>query len=151
MIKLTILTMIALTSLACSTAYSETFQVKMENRGPMGKMAFVPSLLHIQPGDSIEFINGTFGHNAMTINYMIPKGAKTFRGAVNEEFTTTLTQNGIYRIVCLPHFNFGMVMLVQVGNDTNLRDYVLPTSLPKYATKRFEKIISHQQENDTDL
>lgn len=144
MMKTGIKTVLAFSLLTSSLTYAETYQVKMENSGPIGKMAFEPSFLHIQPGDSVHFINGTTGHNAMTINYMIPKGAETFHGGINEEITVKLTTKGIYGIECLPHFSLGMVMLIQVGDDANLSNFPIPDSLPKYAKQRFNKIISQQ-------
>jgi pseudoazurin len=50
---------------------------------------------------------------------MLPEGAKSFVGKVNEEITVTFEQPGIYGIKCLPHYGMGMVAMVVVGTPEN--------------------------------
>ena len=96
------------------------WQVRMLNKGPDGQlMVFVPAKLTIAPGDSVKFIATDKGHNAEAIAGMLPAGAQTFKGAINQEIEVRFTQAGLYGYKCLPHLGMGMVGVIQVGNDSN--------------------------------
>lgn len=96
------------------------WQVRMLNKGPDGQlMVFVPAKLTIAPGDSVKFIATDKGHNAEAIAGMLPAGAQTFKGAINQEIEVRFTQAGLYGYKCLPHLGMGMVGVIQVGNDNN--------------------------------
>lgn len=119
-------------------AYAETHDVKMYTRSENGTMIYEPEFLAIAPGDSVRFLPEQPTHNAATIEGMTPESAEPFRSKINEDFTVTLSEPGIYGIKCSPHFSMGMVMLIRVGETAGP---VLPESLPKRARERFEKII----------
>jgi pseudoazurin len=53
---------------------------------------------------------------------MIPQGATSLRGRINQEFVVTFTTSGLYGYKCLPHLGMGMVGLIQVGGATNRTD-----------------------------
>lgn len=125
-------------------SFAKTYEVEMRNKGSLGYMVFEPSFLSIEAGDTVTFRSLDYGHNAQTINYMIPKDAITFRGEKNKDITTILNIKGIYGIVCQPHFTMGMVMIIQVGNNSKLTEYKIPNTLPKYAKKRFKQILDIQ-------
>jgi pseudoazurin len=108
----------ALLAIALPAGAAE-FEVKMLNKGAEGAMVFEPSLLKITPGDSVKFLATDKMHNAESIVGMIPEGAKTFAGKINEEITVTFEQSGIYGIKCLPHYGMGMVAMIVVGTPTN--------------------------------
>ncbi|MEM9320981.1 MAG: pseudoazurin [Pseudomonadota bacterium] len=78
---------------------------------------FEPAILRIAPGDSVTFLATDAGHNAASKRGMIPAGADPWNGAVDEELTLTLTVPGIYGYICLPHYEWGMVGLIVVGED----------------------------------
>ena len=86
----------------------------------------------------MRFVPVQGGHNAATIDGMIPEGAEPFRSQIDEDFTVTLTEPGLYGIKCSPHFSMGMVMLIEVGEPT---DRALPDDLPNRARQRFETIL----------
>lgn len=78
---------------------------------------FEPGILHMEPGDSVTFIPTDAGHNSASKRGMIPEGAEPWNGALDEELTVTLDVPGIYGYLCLPHYEWGMVGLIVVGND----------------------------------
>ena len=115
--------------LAALPAQAETFQVKMLNR---------------KPGDTVKFLATTNGHNAASIDGMLPAGAQPFKGKINEEIEVTFTESGLYGVKCLPHYAMGMVMLIQVGDADPARMQV-PDAVPARAKKRFAEIVTRAQ------
>lgn len=95
-------------------------EVHMLNKGVKGAMVFEPDLIVAAPGDTIRFVPVDKGHNVETIKGMFPEGAEAFKSKMSEEFTVTLTQEGVYGLKCAPHYGMGMVALVRVGNAGNL-------------------------------
>ena len=80
--------------------YSAQYEVKMfsSNKGEM--MVFEPAVIKIQPGDSVKWLNANPGHNAASINEMIPSGAKAWNGKMNEEIVVEFTEEGVYGYKC---------------------------------------------------
>lgn len=101
--------------------YSAQYEVKMLSSGKGGSMVFEPSVINIQPGDSVKWLNASPSHNAASINEMMPSGAKAWNGKMNEEIVVEFTEEGVYGYKCTPHYILGMVGLVIVGNpESNL-------------------------------
>lgn len=140
MIK-TLTTGLALAALLGSAAFAETFEVKMLNKGDDGEiMVFEPALLQIAPGDTVKFIATDKGHNAEAIVGMIPDGAETFKGRINEEIEITLDAEGLYAVKCAPHFAMGMVMTIAVGDAADqiaAPEEYLAGRIPPKAKERF--------------
>ena len=132
-------------ALACTLALpamAETFEVKMLTRAADGSpMVFEPAYLRLEPGDSIKFLASQKGHNAESMKKMMPKGAKKFRGKINQEIEVSFDVNGWYGIQCKPHYAMGMVMVVQVG-DVELPEKFLAGRIPKRAKQRFNHAIA---------
>ena len=104
-----------------TNARAEEHVVEMLNRGEEGLFVFSPALLLIEPGDTVRFVPTDRGHNAETIDGMIPDGAEPFTSRVNEEFTVTFDVEGVYGYRCRPHYALGHVGLIVVGDpDVNL-------------------------------
>lgn len=103
-----------------SNVQAAEIEVKMLNRGEKGIMVFEPDLVRIQPGDSVHFIAKDMGHDAVTIDGMLPAGAKPFVGKMNEDLTVTFDVPGVYGVKCKPHYGMGMVGLIVVGEPQNL-------------------------------
>ena len=101
-------------------AAAETFTVAMLNRGEAGAMVFEPAFVRAQPGDVITFVPTDPGHNAASIEGLVPEGAEPFEGGLGEEVSITVTAEGLYAYQCDPHAPMGMVGLIQVGAPTNL-------------------------------
>lgn len=95
-------------------------EVKMLNKSADGIMVFEPSLVRINPGDTVKFIAADKGHNVETVDNMLPEGGKAFVGKVNEELAITFDKPGVYGYKCKPHYSIGMVGMVVVGNPTNV-------------------------------
>lgn len=117
---------------------AETFEVQMLNRGDAGTMVFEPASLRIAAGDTVKFIATDRGHNAETIDGMIPDGAAAFEGRINEEIEVTFDIDGFYGVMCKPHFAMGMVMVIAVGDGDAAPDTFLEGRLPRTAKRRFE-------------
>ena len=112
---------VALLLLGGAAAAAE-IEVEMLNKGSDGVMVFEPSLVKIEPGDTVKFISTDKGHNAETINGMLPEGAAPFVGKVNQDIAVSFDKPGVYGVKCLPHYGMGMVALVVVGTPANQDD-----------------------------
>ena len=96
----------------------EIHEIKMLNKSkidPKMKMVFEPSFVLAAAGDCIKFLPTSKGHNAETIKKMIPEEAKKFKSKMNKEFMVQLDVEGLYGIKCKPHYQMGMIALIQVG------------------------------------
>lgn len=137
-----LLTSAAVVAALCTFASAETFEVKMLNKGEGGRMVFEPISLRIAAGDTVKFIATDRGHNAESIDGMMPKGAEPFKGKINEEIEVTFTEAGFYGVQCKPHFAMGMVMVVAVGDEPTAPDSFLEGRLPRKAKEQFEGALS---------
>lgn len=124
--------------MTASLAHAETHEVQMLNRNAEGPMIYQPQHLTIAPGDTVRFLPTQAGHNAATIDGMIPEGAAPFKSKINQPFEVTLTVPGRYGIKCSPHYAMGMVMMIDVGAVT---PGPLPAALPARARQRFTTIL----------
>lgn len=123
-------------------AGADVVDVKMLNKGADGMMVFEPAQVTLAPGDSIRFLAADKGHNAETIEGMLPEGATAFAGKINEELTVTFDQPGVYGVRCKPHFAMGMVMVVAVGEGATAPEGFLEGRLPKKAKERLEAALA---------
>ncbi|MCX7560175.1 pseudoazurin [Sulfitobacter sp. F26204] len=135
----TTLTTLALGLALSTTALAETHEVKMLNKGAEGKMIFEPSFLQIAVGDSVLFLPTDKGHNAESIEGMMPEGAESFKGKMNKEVEATFDVEGVYGIMCKPHYAMGMVMTIEVGDADATPDDFFEGRVPKKAKERFEE------------
>lgn len=124
----------------CAPAFAEMHEVKMLNRNATGPMVYEPDFLQIAPGDTVKFIKTTSGHNAATVEGMVPEGYEGFLGKINEEIEVTLDKQGFYGIKCSPHYGMGMVMVIRVG-DSDLPASFPADDVPARAKKRFVEIL----------
>lgn len=125
-----------------AAAPAEEFEVQMLNRGEAGLMVFEPALVQVQPGDTVHFVATDAGHNAETINNLIPEGAEPFKGAIGQDITVTFDVEGAYAIKCLPHLPMGMVALVVVGDDPTNLGAIEDGGLPRKAQERIDAAIA---------
>lgn len=137
--KLTIATAAAL--LLATSAFAETFEVKMLNKGADGAMVFEPAFIKAAVGDTINFISPDKGHNAESIAGMLPEGVEAFKSKMSEDFTLTLSAEGLYGFKCTPHYAMGMVGLIQVGAPVNL-DAAAAVVQKGKAKARFEPLFA---------
>ena len=133
----TIATGLALAAVMGGAAVADSFEVQMLNKGTDGeRMVFEPAFIQAQPGDTIKFLASTKGHNAELNKGMYPEGAERFKGKINEEIEVTLDVEGVYGVICKPHFAMGMVMTIAVG-DVQAPDDFLKGRVPRRAKDRF--------------
>jgi len=116
-------------------------QVQMLNKGDKGAMVFQPDFIAAAPGDTVTFVPVDKGHDAASIDGMIPDGATPFKGKMNEQVTITVDKEGVYGVKCVPHYGMGMVALIVVGKPTNL-DAAKAIKQPGKAKKAFEDLLS---------
>jgi len=83
--------------------------------------AYAPLVLFIQPGDSVRWSN-MLGHDAQTIEGLIPEGAEGFHIPLGEDGAYTFEQEGVYVYKCNPHFALGMAGSIIVGEPHNLAE-----------------------------
>ena len=122
---------LSVSSLAVTAA---EFEVQMLNRGTAGSMVFEPAFLQIAPGDTVKFVPTDKGHNAEVIKDMLPEGAVSFKGKINEEFSVTFDVEGAYAYKCAPHYAMGMVGMIVVGEaPANLEALKAMKTPPKVA------------------
>lgn len=80
---------------------------------------FAPDILYIQPGDTVQWQNMT-SHDTVSIEGLVPEGAEGWRGPLGENFSVTLTVEGVYAYVCEPHIGFGMMGVIVVGKPVDI-------------------------------
>lgn len=134
---------LALSVALTGAASAEDFEVKMLNRGEAGTMIFEPNFLQIVAGDTVKFIAEDRGHNAESIDEMMPEGSVAFEGKINEEVEVTFDVEGLYGVRCKPHYAMGMVMTIAVGEAVEAPEGYLEGRIPKGAMKRFEEQLSN--------
>jgi len=138
-----LLAALAIVAATTGATMAANFEVLMLNKGTDGKtMGFSPSFLQIEPGDTVTFIPVDKGHNAESILDMIPDAATHWKGKVNEEFTVTLDVPGLYGFKCMPHFEMGMVGLIQVGDDHSNLTALMNVRLPGKAQARMMELFA---------
>jgi pseudoazurin len=93
-------------------------EIRMLNKGDAGIMVFEPAFLKVAPGDTVHFRAVDKGHNAASIDGMIPQGGATWKGGLSKDATVTLDVEGVYGVRCVPHYAMGMVALIVVGDPS---------------------------------
>lgn len=107
---------VALT-LASSLAMAAEHVVEMKNSGADGAMVFEPGFVKAEPGDTVKFVLVDPAHNSVSVE--VPEGAEGWQGAMNQEITVTLNEEGVYVYKCTPHAALNMAGVIQVGEPTN--------------------------------
>ena len=96
--------------------------VKMLNMGDGGSMIFEPAVIKVSKGDTIHFKAVDLSHNSATIDGMIPAGASSWAGGINQDISVTLDTEGVYVYQCDPHAMMDMVGVIQVGEAVNMAE-----------------------------
>jgi len=103
------------------TPSGEQYEVRMLNQGADGVMVFEPSVLQVELGDSVTFKAENPGHNAASIEGMIPDGADPWDSGMSQDITVTFSEEGTYVYQCTPHLMMSMVGVITVGDaNSNL-------------------------------
>ena len=96
--------------------------VKMLNTGEGGQMIFEPAVIKVSKGDTVHFKATDMSHNSVTIDGMVPTGAKPWAGALNSDISVTLDTEGVYVYQCDPHVMMAMIGVIQVGDAVNMSE-----------------------------
>jgi pseudoazurin len=120
-------------------AHGAEVEVKMLNKGAEGVMVFEPALVKVNPGDTVKFVAADKGHNAESIETMLPEGGQKFVGKINEELAITFDKPGVYGYKCKPHYGMGMVGMIVVGDPANT-DKAKAATHPGKAKQAFAKL-----------
>jgi len=137
MIKMT-LSSLALGLALSGAAFAETHEVQMLNKGDAGNMVFEPSFLKIAVVDTVLFVPTDKSHNAESIKEMMPEVAEKFKGKINTEIEATFDVEGLYGVMCKPHYAMGMVMSIEVGEVDAVPETFFEGRVPKRARARFD-------------
>ena len=117
-------------------AAAAEIEVKMLDKGTEGVMVFEPSLVKIEPGDTVKFVSVNKGHNAESIKGMLPADAVPFVGKMSQDLEVKFDKPGVYGVKCLPHYGMGMVALIVVGEPAN-QDEAMKVTHPGKAKQAF--------------
>lgn len=127
--------------LIAGAADADDHQVKMLNKGQSGVMVFEPNFLKVDLGDTVTFVPTDKGHDAMSVDGMIPAGGKPFKGEISKPVTVTIDQEGVYGVKCMPHYGMGMVALIVAGKPTNIEE-ARAVKHPGKAKSLFEDLLA---------
>ena len=117
-------------------------EVKMLNKGEAGIMVFEPAFLEVAPGDTVHFRAVDKGHNAASIDGMVPEGGATWKGGLNKDVTVTLDVEGVYGVRCVPHYPMGMVALIVVGDPSGNLEAARQVKQPGKAKQRMAELLA---------
>jgi pseudoazurin len=96
--------------------------IKMLNSGSGGSMVFEPAVIKVSKGDTIHFKATDMSHNSVSMDGMIPEGASSWAGQLNQDITVKLDSEGVYVYQCDPHAMMAMIGVIQVGEAVNLSE-----------------------------
>jgi pseudoazurin len=122
-------------------AYAADHQVQLLNKGEQGVMVFQPNYIEAAPGDTVTFVPTDKGHDAASIDGMIPDGTQPFKGEISKPITVTVDKEGVYGVKCVPHYGMGMVALIVVGKPVNL-EQAKTVKQPGKAKKVFAELLA---------
>jgi pseudoazurin len=133
----------ALVFSAAAAMAQTVHEVKMLNKGTDGQpMVFEPAFVKAAPGDTIKFIPTDKGHIVENVENGIPAGAEPFKSKINEEYSLTVTAEGLYFVKCKPHLPMGMVMAIQVGAAGDVEAAKAAIKLNKRSMERIDAALA---------
>ena len=130
----------ALLALAASPALAANFEVQMLNKGAAGAFVFEPALTRVAVGDTVTFVPTDKGHNAQTVDGLLPTGAEPFKGAISQPVAVTFTVPGAYEVKCAPHYGLGMVAVVVEGDSPSNLDALKAATQPPKVAERLKAV-----------
>ena len=130
----------ALLAISGSPAMAASFEVQMLNKGAAGAFVFEPALTRVAVGDTVTFVPTDKGHNAQTVDGLLPTGAEPFKGAISQPVAVTFTVPRAYEIKCAPHYGLGMVAVVVVGDDPANLDALKTAAQPPKVAERLKAV-----------
>ncbi|AQU85200.1 pseudoazurin [Halomonas sp. 'Soap Lake  len=97
-------------------------EIKMLNYADAGGMVFEPGYLQVAPGDTVTFVPTNTGHHVRS--HRVPDGAEDWESDLDERFSVTLEEQGVYVYYCPPHLMMNMTGVIQVGSEAGNRSEV---------------------------
>jgi pseudoazurin len=132
-----------LAALPNTGALAADHKVWMKNKDSDGRpMQFEPAFIKIAAGDTVTFVPEDAGHNVEAIASLSPKGTEEWVGNLNQELTVTFSAEGLHVYKCPPHFDMGMVGLIEVGGVATGVDPVEAAKLPGKAKSRLKALLA---------
>ena len=117
-------------------------EIRMLNREEAGIMVFEPAFLEVAPGDTVHFRAVDKGHNAASIDGMVPEGGIAWKGGLSKDVTVTLDALGVYGVRCVPHYGMGMVALIMVGDPSSNLEAAIQVKHPGRAKRRMADLLA---------
>ncbi|MDG6894580.1 plastocyanin/azurin family copper-binding protein [Volucribacter amazonae] len=114
--SLSILTL--LFAFSSATFANQHHEIQMLDYGEGGSMVFEPAYLKANVGDTVTFKATHKGHWVQSKT--LPEGVTEFLSEDGQDFTITLSEEGIYVYTCPPHRMVNMNGVIQAGNPVNL-------------------------------
>lgn len=84
---------------------------------------FEPNFIRLSAGDELVFLNSRGEHTVHSVPELWPDGADTVGISNQDEAVVRFEQEGIYGFRCKRHGQYGMVMLVVVGNPGDAHEF----------------------------
>jgi plastocyanin len=137
---------------------AEPVEIRMQGNTDGSQVWFDPVGLHVQPGQTIRWINLDPGNSHTATAYhpknferplRIPESAQPWNSDYllpDESFSVTLTVGGVYDFFCVPHEHAGMVGRIIVGQpdrspaDTLSAQTAGGEPIPEIALRTFPSI-----------
>lgn len=107
---------------------------------PLDLFRFSPAYVELNPGDSIRFLNSLGKHTVLSMENMMPEGAKPFAISHQKVAEVKFEKPGIYGIRCRVHYRYGMVMLVKVGKELPNLEQAKKAKVGRRAKKKFKEL-----------
>lgn len=127
---------------SAANAATGSHKIEMLNKSGNQKFVFSQEIVRISVGETVTFVPTTKGHNAISVNGMLPEGADKFKTPYNKESKITFDVPGIYGIKCAPHVGAGMVALIVVGEVPETQINAAKIKLPKKAKTKMQTLLS---------
>jgi len=77
---------------------------------------FEPDFVTLSAGNALSFLNSRSDHTVHSVSELWPEGEPLVEIAHKKEVTVRFARDGFYGFRCKRHGQYGMVMLVVVGN-----------------------------------
>lgn len=131
----------------------EAIEIAMTGRPDGSRVWFDPIGIHLQPGQSIRWINRTEGNSHTATAYhpalfdrprRIPEAARPWDSDYllpAEEFVHAFDEPGVYDYYCVPHEHAGMVGRIVVGSP-RANDWIVGAAdgVPEIALAAFPSV-----------
>jgi pseudoazurin len=107
-------------TLLTTVVRAETHTLFIKDHTDTESMVFIPFLLEVAIGDTVEFVSDNIGH--VTQSVFVPAGGNEWKGKVGETVVVEMNREGIYIYECIFHSRLGMAGVIQAGGATNLEE-----------------------------